>query len=82
MRYELPEGLTPEEERAIIVALERYVAQSTEQPDPWATAGRIENTRQGTLQMRAALSSAWESVTRLPYARRETPPYHGRGDAR
>jgi len=82
MRYELPEGLTPEEEKAIIAALERYFAQSTEQPDPWATAGRIESTHQGALQMRQALPSAWESAVRLPYARRETPPYHGRGDAR
>jgi hypothetical protein len=82
MRYELPDGLLPEEEKALIAALERYCADYTEQPDPWAMAGRIENVRIGALQARDKLPTAWQSATRLPYARRETPPLHGRGDAR
>lgn len=82
MRFELPDDLLPEEEKALIAALERYFADDSEQPDPWATAGRIENLRMGALQARDEIPGAWQAALRLPYARKDTPPLHGRGDAR
>ncbi len=72
MRYELPEGLLPEEEKALIAALERYFADTIEQPDPWALSGRIENLRMGALQTRETRPDAWQSANRMPFARRET----------
>src|SRR5439155_6312596 len=48
--FELPEGLPPEEERAIIAALERYFDERDPRPNPWAMAGRIEAARDGVLQ--------------------------------
>ena len=38
--YRLPEDLTPEEERAVILALERYFKDPDGKPDSWALAGR------------------------------------------
>ena len=83
MRYELPKGLTPEEERAATQALERYFSDPDGRPDPWALAGRAANTRQGQWQARRLLpGSSWQWVNRLPIAHRNQPNLHGRGDAR
>jgi hypothetical protein len=35
-RFDLPDGLTPEEERAILTALERYFLRESPKPAPWA----------------------------------------------
>ena len=51
-RFELPGDLTPDEERAIIRALERYFAQESPHPHPWVLAGRIDATGFGALQAR------------------------------
>jgi hypothetical protein len=81
-RFELPEGLSPDEEAAVLAALERYFAdEHAPPPSPWALAGRIDASGMGALQMRRALGS-WRSGARMPFARRGTPPFQGRGDAR
>ncbi len=51
-RFELPHDLSPDEERAIIRALERYFAQESPHPHPWVLAGRIDATGFGALQAR------------------------------
>ena len=77
--FELPEGLPPEEERAVVAALERYFEQRDARPGPWTMAGRIEATRDGVLQARRALRRAW--ATPAPFARFGTEPISGRGDS-
>ena len=42
--FYLPEGLTPEEERAILTALKRYFLQESPKPAPWVLQGRIDAT--------------------------------------
>jgi hypothetical protein len=78
-QFELPEGLPPEEERAIIAALERYFDERDPRPNPWAMAGRIEAARDGVLQSRKLLRTAWS--TTAPFARLGTEPICGRGDS-
>ena len=51
-RLELPEGLTPEEERAILMALDRYFLQESPKPMPWVLQARIDVTGLGALQVR------------------------------
>lgn len=80
MKYELPEGLSPREERAVIAALERYFA--TEEEDAWLLAGRVEATGQGALQVRRHTPHAWTDARIFPYTRPGTPRLLGRGDAR
>ena len=38
----LPEGLTLEEERALLMALERYFLQESPKPTTWVLQGRID----------------------------------------
>lgn len=80
-RFELPEELTPEEERAIITALERYFVQESPHPNPWALAGRLDATGLGALQGRRYTDEPWSATLRHPFARRGVPPLQGRGDA-
>lgn len=80
-RFELPEGLTPEEERAIIRALERYFARESPHPDPWVLAGRVDATGLGALQSRRYTDAPWGAARFVSFARRGVPPRHGRGDA-
>jgi len=80
--YELPDDLSPEEEKAVIAALERYFDQTDPTPDAWKMAGRAADARQGPLQMRKIIASSWHSLNRLPIAQRNTPNLHGRGDAK
>jgi hypothetical protein len=81
-RYELPGGLSPQEEAAALAALERYFAEEqAPPPSPWALAGRVDASGMGALQARR-LAGGWRSATRLSFARRGVPPFHGRGDAR
>ena len=35
--FDLPEGLAPEDERAILTALERYFLQESPKPAPWVS---------------------------------------------
>jgi hypothetical protein len=80
-RFELPVGLSTEEERAIIRALERYFARESPHPDPWVLAGRVAATGLGALQARHYSHAPWGVGTYAPFARRGVPPMHGRGDA-
>jgi hypothetical protein len=81
-RFELPDGLSAEEERAIIRALERYFAQESPHPHPWVLAGRIDATGLGALQARRHTDDPWTGARRTSFARRGVPPVNGRGDAR
>ncbi len=80
-RFEVPDGLTPDEERAIIRALERYFAQESPHPDPWVLAGRIDACGWGAVQARRYTDRGWALVGPAPFARRGAPPFTGRGDA-
>lgn len=80
-RFELPSGLTPQEERAVLAALERYFAE-TPPPKPWALAGRAEAAGMGALQTRHLAPGAWQRAGRGSFARRGTTSQVGRGDAR
>jgi hypothetical protein len=81
-RYELPPHLSPEEERAVIAALERLLASGQERPSAWSSAGRTESLRLGGLQVRAHGHGAWRLRGRTPFARGAPPTLAGRGDAK
>lgn len=82
-RPELPAGLTPEQERAILEALERALAAGTTRPSAWALAGRAANLRQGALQIRhQADATGWARSADRSFAARGTAPLMGRGDAK
>jgi hypothetical protein len=81
-RFELPDGLTPEEERAAIAALERYFAADGQEPDMWVLAGRLHATGLGALQTRRFAKGAWGRAARGTFARHGTPTFVGRGDSR
>ena len=81
--YLLPEGISPEEKRAVIQALERYFADPDRKPDPWTLSGRAANTRQDIWQARGVLpGSSWQWVERLPLARQGQVNGEGRGDTK
>jgi hypothetical protein len=80
-RFELPRGLTPEEERAVIRALERYFAQESPHPHAWVLAGRIDACGWGAVQARRYSDGAWGLLGTASFARRGAPPFTGRGDA-
>ncbi len=80
-RFELPAGLSPEEERAIVTALERYLIRELPKPTPWVLSGRIEATGLGALQLRRIAREPWHR-THTGFARRGVPPMHGRADVR
>ena len=81
MNYELPEGLSPADEREIIAALDRYFAERDPRPSSWALAGRVEACREGVLQARRLVRGSWVAGGRGNFARRGTEPILGRGDA-
>ncbi|MGH2545363.1 MAG: hypothetical protein ACRDHH_06040 [Actinomycetota bacterium] len=81
-RYELPPELSPQEERAVIAALERALGTPADRPSSWTLAGRAEAVRQGALQVRRDADRPWTFRGRVPFARPGTPPLRGRGDAR
>ena len=81
-RFELPGGLSSQEENAVLAALERYFAEELAQPSsPWALAGRTDATGVGALQTRRSAGGGWRASARRPFARSGVPPFHGRGDA-
>jgi hypothetical protein len=81
-RYELPPDLTPDEERAVLAALEQAFGSGSPTVSPWTLAGRTENLRLGALQVRRGAEGGWTLRGNVPFARRGTPPLHGRGGAR
>jgi hypothetical protein len=80
-RYELPDDLSPEEERAAIAALERTLEADSRKPSPWALAGRADALRLGALHVRHQ-ASGWTFKGYVPFTRRGTSSVIGRGDSR
>ena len=80
-RFELPEGISREDERAILNALERYFLQESPKPNPWVLQGRVDAVGIGALQARRFAREPWTGV-HASFVRTGVPPAHGRGDAR
>jgi hypothetical protein len=80
MRYELPPGITPEDERAIVAALDQYFGTSAVRPSPWALAGRAIAIGLGALQIRYQSPHPWGEIALNPYTRLGTEPRMGRSD--
>jgi hypothetical protein len=80
-RVEIPQDLTPDEERAVVMALERYFVEENPRPAPWVLQGRIEATGLGALQVRRFAREPWHGQW-VEFARKGVPPMHGRGDVR
>ena len=80
-RFELPEGLHREEERAILNALERYFLQESPKPNGWVLQGRVEAVGLGALQVRKLEHEPWNGVS-AGFVKPGVPPLHGRGDQR
>jgi len=80
MRYELPPGITPEDERAIVAALDQYFGTSAVRPSPWALAGRAIALGLGALQIRYQSPHPWGEIALNPYTRLGTEPRMGRSD--
>ena len=78
-KIDVPEGLTLEEERAVLMALERYFVAENPKPAPWVLQGRIEATGFGALQVRRFAREPWHGQW-VEFARKGVPPVHGRGD--
>ncbi|MEW6058992.1 MAG: hypothetical protein AB1551_02440 [Actinomycetota bacterium] len=81
-RLALPQGLSGEERRAVVVALERYLIQGSLPADPWVLAGRMKAMGHGILQARRYTDGAWRACGRAPFVRPGVPSLSGRGDAR
>ena len=80
-RLELPPGLTPEEERAILMALERYFLQESPKPMPLVLQGRIDATGVGALQARRYAHEPWHGQ-QAAFTRKGVAPVTGRSDVR
>jgi hypothetical protein len=80
-RLDLPEGLTPEEERAILMALERYFMAESPKPTPWILQGRIDATGLGALQVRRYARDPWWGQ-QAGFASKGVAPMNGRSDVR
>jgi hypothetical protein len=80
-RFEMPEAISPEEERAILMSLERYFSTENPKPPPWVLQGRIDATGFGALQVRRFAREPWHGQW-VEFARKGVPPVHGRGDVR
>jgi hypothetical protein len=81
VRYELPPGISSEEERAIVAALDQYFGAGKIRPGAWSLAGRAEAIRLGALQVRYQSPHPWNETRLNPYTRRGSEPLAGRGDA-
>lgn len=81
--FELPGGLAPEEERAILKALERYFIEESPHPWEWVLAGRMDSTGHGGLQVRRLTDAPWRTGGWTRFSRAGLqPPLYGRGDVR
>ncbi|MEX0832748.1 MAG: hypothetical protein WD757_04185 [Actinomycetota bacterium] len=67
MRFELPAGLTEEEEQAILVALERYLAREPVANNTWSESGRAEGVERPGLPSGKRLPNAWRAAVRGPW---------------
>src|SRR4029079_2573938 len=80
-KIDVPDGLTPEEERAVLMALARYFGAENPKPAPWVLQGRIEATGYGALQVRRFAREPWHGQW-VEFARKGVPPMNGRADVR
>lgn len=80
-RFELPDAVSREDERAILNALERYFLQESPKPNAWVLQGRVDAIGLGALQSRRLAHEPWMGV-RAAFVRFGVPPAHGRGDAK
>jgi hypothetical protein len=81
-RFEVPEGLSDLQKRAIDAGLEAYLRRLSRRPAPWALGGRAEGLHLGALQLRFQSTRPWTEVRLNPYTRRGADPRVGRGDTR
>jgi len=82
-RFELPESLSPDEEAAVLAALERYFSEEhPAPPSPWALAGRAIALGLGALQIRYQSPGPWGEIALNPYTRLGTEPRMGRADTK
>jgi hypothetical protein len=82
VRFELPPGIGPDEEQAILAALDRYFHSASVRPSPWALAGRTEGLGLGALQVRHQSRRPWGETRLNPYTRRGADTRMGRGDTK
>ncbi len=80
MRAELPPDLDPEEEKAVLAALEEFERFASVRPSPWALSGRAEGLGLGALQTRYQSLRPWAETGRAGFTRRGTDTRTGRGD--
>ncbi|MEP6475856.1 MAG: hypothetical protein ABJC60_01150 [Actinomycetota bacterium] len=80
-RFEFPDGMSREDERAILNALERYFVLESPKPNAWVLQGRVDAIGVGALQSRRLARASWPGV-RAAFVRYGVPPAHGRGDTR
>jgi hypothetical protein len=81
-RYELPEDLSPQEERAVVAALDRVLSVQRGRPTAWALAGRAEALRLGSLRVRRDVDRPWTFRGNAPFVRRGSPRPSGHDDAK
>jgi hypothetical protein len=82
MRYDLPPGLTQEEERVITAALDDHFGTASVRPSAWALQGRAEGLGLGALQIRNQSRHPWGDNRLNPYTRLGIESRVGRGDTK
>jgi hypothetical protein len=77
---------TPEEQRAILAALEEAIEHERQARSAslWLRSARAQGRRLGMLDYRDRFSTddAWRLSTRFPFGGREYPGKNGRGDTK
>jgi hypothetical protein len=82
LRYEVPPGLRPEEERAIRAALDVYFGSDSARPSAWSLQGRAEGVGLGALQIRNQSRHPWGEIGFNAYTRLGIESRVGRGDSK
>jgi hypothetical protein len=82
MRYEVPPGLSAEEQRAIDASIDAYFGYGSVRPEAWRLVARAEGLGLGALQIRNQSLRPWQEPMLSPFTRRGTDTRMGRGDAR
>ena len=83
--YEISGNPTPEEERAVIKALETMLRREelSRKQSAWKAAGRAEGVRSGILDFRnRAGAPGWIGAKWMPWAGKRHEGRHGRGDTK
>jgi hypothetical protein len=81
MRIELPSTVAELERRAIVTALEEYIARENAKPNSWMLAGRATVTRLGALQIRHMARNPWDARFH-PFSPVGPETLMGRGDSK